>query len=150
MAKSVLVHLTPSDLLKIRDSVAYDPTAPNGLRWRVKRMGRRASGPGKCFWIDQAHYQAAHVVMILNDQWSGDGDLIVTRIDKSGPWGVIENLRWAPRSEALIEGRGHKRQQLLQKVFGDAIPSLGDNLRLSSLCKRGHRWNGHLVSFQFR
>jgi 5-methylcytosine-specific restriction endonuclease McrA len=150
MAKSVLGHVTPLDLLKIRDSVAYDPTAPNGLRWRVKRMGRMASGPGQCFWIDQAHYQAPHVVMILNDRWPGDGDLVVTRVDKEGPWGVVENLRWAPRAEALAEGREHNRRKLLQKVFGDAVPDLGDRFRLASLCKRGHQWNGHPVTLRVR
>lgn len=150
MAKSVLGRLTPLDLLKIRDSVAYDPTAPNGLKWRAKRMGRIASGPGKCFWIDQTHYQAPHVVMILNGKWPGDGDLVVTRIDKAGPWGTVENLKWAPRAEALAEGREHNRQELLRKVFGDNVPDLEDRLRLASLCKRGHKWNGYPVSLQFK
>ena len=150
MAKSVLGHLTPLDLLKIRDSVAYDPTSPNGLRWRVKRMGRTASGPGKTFWIDQAHYQAPHVVMILNDRWPGDGDRVVTRIDKSGPWGVVENLKWALRTEAFAEGREHNRLDHLRKVFGDDLPELEEGLRLANLCKRGHQWNGRAVSLQCR
>jgi len=52
--------------------------------------------------------------------------------------------------DAIAEGRGHSRQQLLRSVFGDAIPDLGDRLRLASLCKRGHQWDGHPVSLQFK
>jgi 5-methylcytosine-specific restriction endonuclease McrA len=150
MAKSVLEHFSSWDLLKIRDSVAYDPTAPNGLKWRARRMGRVGTGIGRTFWIDQISYQAPQVVMILNDKWPGDGAMVVTRINKAGSWGVVENLKWVPRSEALIEGREYNRQELLRKVFGDNIPHTGGKLRLAKLCKRGHKWNGHAVSLQFK
>ena len=148
MAKSVLKRLTPQDLLKIKDVVAYDPTVPNGLRWLVKRRGRKASGVGQTFWIGQSSYQASHIVMILDDKWPADGDSVVTRIDKAGPWGDVRNLTWAPMGDALAGGRDHNRQQLLRSVFGDNIPDLGGRLRLTSLCKRGHQWNGYPVSLQ--
>ena len=148
MAKSVLKRLTSQDLLKIKDVVAYDPTVPNGLRWLVKRKGKKASGIGQTFWISQSSYQAPHIVMILNDKWPADGDSVVTRIDKAGPWGDVRNLTWAPMGDALAGGRDHNRQQLLRSVFGDDIPDLGDRLRLTSLCKRGHQWNGYPVSLQ--
>jgi len=88
--------------------------------------------------------------MILNGKWPKDGDLVVTRIDKAGPWGDADNLKWSPMGDARAEGREHSRQQLLRSVFGDAAPDLGDRLRLASLCKRGHEWNGHPVSLQFK
>lgn len=50
----------------------------------------------------------------------------------------------------MAGGRDRNRQQLLQNVFGDAVPDFGDRLRLASLCKRGHQWNGHPVSLQFK
>ena len=150
MAKSVLRRITPQDLLTIQDSVAYDPTAPNGLRWLVKRRGRKASGIGRTFWIGQASFQASHIVMILNGKWPDDGDCVVTRIDKAGPWGVVENLMWSPFASILTGARERKRQELLLSVFGDVAPDLGDRLRLASLCKRGHQWNNHPVSLQFK
>jgi 5-methylcytosine-specific restriction endonuclease McrA len=88
--------------------------------------------------------------MVLNDKWPADGDSVVTRIDKAGPWGNVDNLKWSPRGSAIANGREHSRQQLLQSVFGDVAPDLGDRLRLASLCKRGHQWNGHPVSLQFK
>lgn len=88
--------------------------------------------------------------MILNGRWPADGDSVVTRIDKTGSWGDVENLTWSPFAGILIGARERKRQELLFSVFGDAIPDLGDRLRLASLCKRGHQWNGHPVSLQFK
>jgi len=150
MAKSVLRRLTPQDLQTIRDSVAYDPTVPNGLRWLAKRRGRNPSGIGRTFWIGQSSFQSSHVVMVLNDKWPADGDSVVTRIDKAGPWGDVNNLRWSPMGDATAEGREHGRQKLLRSVFGDVVPDLGDGLRLASLCKRGHQWNGHPVTLRVR
>ena len=150
MVKSVSRRLTPQDLQTIRDSVAYDPTVPNGLRWLVKRKGRKASGTGRTFWIGQSSYQAPWVVMILNGKLPADGDSVVTRIDKDGSWGDVGNLMWAPRGSQVAGGREHNRQQLLQNVFGDDVPDLGDRLRLASLCKRAHQWNGYPVSLQFK
>jgi 5-methylcytosine-specific restriction endonuclease McrA len=57
---------------------------------------------------------------------------------------------WAPRGSQVAGGREHNRQQLLQNVFGDDVPDLGDRLRLASLCKRAHQWNGYPVSLQFK
>ena len=88
--------------------------------------------------------------MILNGKLPADGDSVVTRIDKDGSWGDVDNLTWAPRGSQVAGGRDHNRQQLLRSVFGDAVPDLGDRLRLASLCKRGHQWNGHPVTIQSR
>lgn len=88
--------------------------------------------------------------MILNGKWPADGDSVVTRIDKSGSWGDVGNLAWAPRGSQVAGGRDRNRRQILQAVFGDDVPDLGDRLRLASLCKRGHQWNGHPVSLQFK
>ena len=150
MAKSVLRRLTPEDLLAIRKSVAYDPTAPNGLRWLVNRRGRKASGIGRTFWIGQASFQASNIVMVLNGKWPSDCDSVVTRIDKAGSWSDVDNLIWSPMGEMLAGARERTRQQLLQSVFGDDIPDMGDRLRLASLCKQGHQWNGHPVSLQIK
>ena len=150
MTKSLLRRITPQDLLTIRDSVAYDPTIPNGLRWLVKRKGRKASGTGRNVWIGQSVYQASNLVMILNGKWPADGDSIVIRIENDGPWGDVDNLTWAPRGSQAAGGRDRNQQQLLQSVLGDNVPDLGDRLRLASLCKRGHQWNGHPVTLQSR
>ena len=88
--------------------------------------------------------------MILNGKLPADGDFVVTRIDKDGSWGDAGNLTWAPRGSQVAGGRDRNRQRLLRSVFGDAVPDLGDRLRLASLCKRGHQWNGHPVSLQFK
>lgn len=148
MAKSVLRRLTPQDLQTIRDSVVYDPTVPNGLRWLAKRRGRSSSGIGRTFWIGQSSYQASQIVMILNGKWPVDGDSVVTRIDKGGSWGDVGNLAWAPRGSQVAGGRDRNRLQILQAVFGDDVPDLGDKLRLASLCKRGHQWNNYPVTLQ--
>jgi 5-methylcytosine-specific restriction endonuclease McrA len=88
--------------------------------------------------------------MVLNGKWPADGDTVVTRINKDGSWGDVGNLRWAPQGQATAEGRERNRQQLLRNVFGDAVPDLGGRLRLASLCKRGHQWNGYPVTLQSR
>ena len=88
--------------------------------------------------------------MILNGKWPTDGDSVVTRLDKAGSWGDVENLTWSPFAGILTGARERKRQELLLSVFGDAAPDLGDRLRLASLCKRGHQWNNHPVSLQFK
>lgn len=150
MSNSVLRQITPLELQRIRDTVVYDPTVPNGLGWLVKRKGRRGSGIGRTFWIDQLSYQASHIVMILNGKWPSDGDLVVTRIDKKGSWGDVDNLKWSPFAGILTGARDRKRQQYLQDVFGNNIPELGPKLRLATLCKRGHEWNGHPVTLQFK
>lgn len=150
MAKSVLRRLTPQDLIKLRGLVAYDPTIPNGLRWLVKRKGKKPSETSQTLWIDYVSYQASNVVMILNERWPSDGDSVVTRIDKNESWGEVDNLKWSSHGDAMAGARDRCRQKLLQKVFGDDVPDLGDRLRLASLCKRGHQWNGHPVTLQFK
>lgn len=150
MAKSVLRRLTPQDLIEIRKAVAYDPTVPNGLRWLAKRKGRKPSGIGQTFWIGQVSYQAPHIVMILNDRWPSAGDSVVTRIDKNGPWGEVDNLKWASMAQALTEGREHNRQDLLKSVLGNDVPDLGEKFRLAGLCKKSHKWNGNPVSLQVK
>ena len=150
MAKSVLRRLTPQDLIEIRKAVAYDPTVPNGLRWLAKRKGRKPSGIGRTFWIGQASYQASHVVMILNGRRPSAGDSVVTRIDKNGPWGEVDNLKWSSHGGALAGARDRKRQDLLRSVLGDDVPDLGEKLRLAGLCKNSHQWDGHPVSLQVK
>lgn len=150
MAKSVLRRLTPQDLIEIREAVAYDPTVPNGLRWLAKRKGRKPSGIGQTFWIGQVSYQATHIVMALNEKWPSAGDSVVTRIDKHGSWGEVDNLKWSARGAQVAGGRQRKQQDFLQSVFGSDIPDLGEHLRLASLCKSGHQWNGHPVSLQVK
>ena len=141
MTKSVLTRLTPQELLKIRDSVAYDPTVPNGLRWIVKRRGRLPSGECQSVLIDYNIYMARHIVMALNNKWPESDDMVVTRIDSSGSWGDVNNLQWASRQDALNQAHEQNRQKLLASVFGDNVPILGEGLELGKLCKHGHRWN---------
>jgi 5-methylcytosine-specific restriction endonuclease McrA len=84
--------------------------------------------------------------MILNGKWPTDGDSVVVRINKEGPWGDVNNLMWAPMGHQTVVGKIHKRDKHLQSVFGNSIPSLGDNFRLSTMCKRGHKWNDYPVT----
>jgi hypothetical protein len=88
--------------------------------------------------------------MILNGRRPSAGDSVVTRIDKNGPWGEVDNLKWSSHGGALAGARDRKRQDLLRSVLGDDVPDLGEKLRLAGLCKNSHQWDGHPVSLQVK
>ena len=146
MPASIQRRPTPRDLLRIHDTVAYDPSAPNGLRWLVTRKGPKPSGNARTVWIAGVSYQASYIVMILNNKWPTSDDCVVTRIDANGTWGDVANLEWSPLGSIISSGRKRNQEQAIGAVFGNAIPSFDSKHRLSKLCKRGHRWNGHPVS----
>lgn len=149
MSKSVLVRLTDAQLREIKANVAYDPASPNGLSWLTKRKGRRPT-IGKTVWIGPDPFQAAHLVMILNEKWPKPEQTVVTRIDKTKPWSNVENLKWSTHAEATEESRAALREQAIRNVLGSDIPIFSEKERLSALCRKGHRWNGYALTLQVR
>lgn len=147
MPHSIFARLTPSKLLQISDCVKYDPIALNGLTWIGKRKGRRQN-IGRTFWINQESFQSSQVVMAFHGKWPAQHQTAVTRIDKNGPWGNVENLKWVTRQELIEEAKENKRLASISKALGNNAPDLGERLRLSTLCRRGHSWNGHPLTLQ--
>lgn len=150
MKGSVLDRFGPEQIRKIYEQVVYDPSAANGLRWLHKKSGRRSTQIGERFWIDGVSYQAAWVVLIINDRWPKEGQNVAKRIDPLGPWTDVNNLEWGVHGDSRRQSGEHKRIHLVRSVLKHDEPFINDRHRLNSLCRNGHKWNGYDLSLQVR
>jgi 5-methylcytosine-specific restriction endonuclease McrA len=150
MKGSVLDRFGLEEYRKIREQVVYDPSAANGLRWLYTKSGRRSTEVGKGFWIDGVSYQAAWVVLILNDHWPEEGQNVAKRIDPSGPWSDVNNLEWGVHGDSRRQSAEQKRAELVVSVLGHDEPFIDDRHRLNFLCANNHQWNSYPLSLQAR
>lgn len=152
MAKSLLDLFSAKEYARIKDSVYYDPTSPNGLRWSHESRSRCGRGHlagdpvGRRFFVSYKSYSASRVVLIFHDIWPEEHQDVVTRKDPALGWSDVSNLQWAVRGDARRKSCELRRVALVRSVLGHDEPDLGERYRLGALCKKSHKWSDYDLS----
>jgi len=147
MTRNLAARLTPDSFRELSTHLRIDKSAIYGLSWKTHERGRLID-IGKTFWISGRNYQSPQVLLILSGQWPANESQIATKIDLSLGWNTVDNLHWSDRGSNRTEKIEQRRILMVRAFIETNEPCLGPNLRLGSLCRNNHRWNGHPLSLQ--